>query len=99
MLGNAAVTAFGADEASPGSVSRSRPPKPDMRCRASGFPQASTSTDERLAFGTFALEKRVRIREHQRVLQDFVHVLDLDQRDVLQHLLRNFVDVLLVFLG
>ncbi len=32
------------------------------------------------------------------MLQDFVHVLDLDQCDVLQHLLRNFVDILLVFL-
>src|SRR5216684_7452343 len=45
-----------------------------------------------------ALEKRIRIREHQRVLQDFVHVLDLDQRDILQHLLRDLIDVLLVFL-
>ena len=77
----------------PGSVFRSRPPKPDVRVAVhSAFHQRLRLADERRAFGILTLEKRIRIREHQRLLQDFGHVLDLNQGDVLQHLLRNFVD-------
>src|SRR6266852_2288031 len=43
-------------------------------------------------------KERVRIRQHERMTQHLVHVLDLDQGDTLQHLLRNVRDVLFVFL-
>jgi hypothetical protein len=82
----------------PGSVSRSRPLKRDMRLAThSAFHQHLRSADE-LVFGSLSLEKRIRIRDHQRLLQDFVHGFDLDQGDLLQHLLRNLADVFLVFL-
>src|SRR5713226_7739721 len=72
---------------------------PNLRFAAHpAFHEHLRSADERRTFSTLALEKRIRIREHQRVLQDFVHVLDLDQRDILQYLLRDLIDVLLVFL-
>ena len=67
-----------------GAGSRSRPPKPDVRVAArSAFHQRLQLADERRTFGTPALEKRIRIREHQGLLQDFVHGFDLDQGDVL----------------
>src|SRR5271170_2245218 len=44
------------------------------------------------------LEEGVMIGQYQRVPQNLIHMLDRDDRDVLEHLSRNFLDVLFVLL-
>src|SRR5208337_1263726 len=55
--------------------------------------------EREVAVALARLEERIRVGQHQRMLEHFVHVLDLDQGDALHDLRRDLLDVLGVVLG